>query len=34
VKVLERDDSDPSGRFAWISTRRGDEIELWQPTAP
>ncbi len=31
VKVLKRDDSDPSGRFAWIMDPDGTKIELWQP---
>ncbi len=30
VKVLKRDDSDPSGRFAWIMDPDGTKIELWQ----
>ena len=29
--VLKRDDSDPSGRFAWILDPDGTKIELWQP---
>ncbi len=32
VPVLKRDDSDPSGRFAWIVDPDGTKIELWQPT--
>ena len=31
VKPLKRDDSDPSGRFAWIVDPDGTKIELWQP---
>ena len=31
VKVLKRDDSDPSGKFAWILDPEGTKIELWQP---
>ena len=34
VAILKRDDSDPSGRFAWILDPDGTKIELWQPTAP
>jgi predicted enzyme related to lactoylglutathione lyase len=33
VKVLKRDDSDPSGRFAWIMDPDGTKIELWQGKA-
>lgn len=33
VAVLKRDDSDPSGRFAWIVDPDGTKIELWQPKA-
>jgi predicted enzyme related to lactoylglutathione lyase len=33
VKILKRDDSDPSGKFAWIVDPDGTKIELWQPTA-
>jgi predicted enzyme related to lactoylglutathione lyase len=33
VAVLKRDDSDPSGRFAWILDPDGTKIELWQPKA-
>ncbi len=32
VPVLKRDDSDPSGRFAWILDPDGTKIELWQST--
>jgi len=31
VAILKRDDSDPSGRFAWILDPEGNKIELWQP---
>jgi predicted enzyme related to lactoylglutathione lyase len=31
VAILKRDDSDPSGRFAWIVDPEGTKIELWQP---
>ncbi|WP_243455823.1 VOC family protein [Sphingosinicella sp. BN140058] len=31
VAILQRDDSDPSGRFAWILDPDGTKIELWQP---
>jgi predicted enzyme related to lactoylglutathione lyase len=34
VKILGRDDSDPSGRFAWILDPDGTKIELWQPGKP
>jgi predicted enzyme related to lactoylglutathione lyase len=34
VKILKRDDSDPSGRFAWILDPDGTKIELWQPKNP
>ena len=30
VKPVGRDDSDPSGRFAWIVDPDGTKIELWQ----
>jgi catechol 2,3-dioxygenase-like lactoylglutathione lyase family enzyme len=30
VAILKRDDSDPSGRFAWILDPDGTKIELWQ----
>ena len=32
VTILKRDDSDPSGKFAWILDPGGTKIELWQPT--
>ena len=31
VAILRQDDSDPSGRFAWILDPDGTKIELWQP---
>ena len=31
VKILKRDDSDPSGHFAWILDPDGTKIEFWQP---
>ena len=31
VAVLKRDDSDPSGSFAWIVDPDGTKIELWEP---
>lgn len=31
VTVLKRDDSDPSGRFAWILDPDGTKLEFWQP---
>ncbi|HEY5072541.1 MAG TPA: VOC family protein [Caulobacteraceae bacterium] len=31
VVVMKRDDSDPSGSFAWIMDPDGTKIELWQP---
>ena len=34
VKPLKRDDSDPSGRFAWIVDPDGTKVELWQPLPP
>lgn len=33
VAVIKRDDSDPSGAFAWIMDPDGTKIELWQPKA-
>jgi predicted enzyme related to lactoylglutathione lyase len=30
VTILSRDDSDPSGDFAWILDPDGNKIELWQ----
>ncbi len=34
VELLKRDDTDPSGSFAWIMDPDGTKIELWQPKAP
>jgi len=34
VPILKRDDSDPSGKFAWLLDPDGTKIELWQPRAP
>jgi len=34
VTILKRDDSDPSGKFAWIVDPDGTKIELWQPKRP
>ena len=31
VEPLRRDDSDPSGRFAWVLDPVGIKLELWQP---
>ena len=31
VTILKRDDSDPSGKFAWIVDPDGTKIELWEP---
>ena len=31
VPILGRDDSDASGKFAWIVDPDGTKIELWQP---
>jgi predicted enzyme related to lactoylglutathione lyase len=31
VSIIKRDDSDPSGKFAWILDPDGTKIELWQP---
>ena len=33
VTPLGRDDSDASGRFAWLLDPAGIKIELWQPPA-
>jgi catechol 2,3-dioxygenase-like lactoylglutathione lyase family enzyme len=32
VKILDRSNTDPSGKFAWIVDPDGLKIELWQPT--
>jgi catechol 2,3-dioxygenase-like lactoylglutathione lyase family enzyme len=34
VTILKRDDSDPTGKFAWILDPDGTKIELRQPTKP
>ncbi len=31
VPILKRDDTDPTGKFAWITDPDGTKIELWQP---
>jgi predicted enzyme related to lactoylglutathione lyase len=31
VSILKRDDSSPTGRFAWLLDPDGTKIELWQP---
>lgn len=31
VEPLGRDDSDPSGSFAWLLDPAGVKVELWQP---
>lgn len=31
VAILKRDDSDASGKFAWIVDPDGTKIELWEP---
>lgn len=33
VTVIKQDDTDPSGRFAWILDPDGTKIELWEPKA-
>lgn len=33
VAILKRDDSDPSGKFAWVMDLDGNKVELWQPTS-
>jgi predicted enzyme related to lactoylglutathione lyase len=33
VSILKRDDTDPSGNFAWIVDPDGTKVELWQPKA-
>jgi predicted enzyme related to lactoylglutathione lyase len=33
VPILKHDDSDPSGKFAWIIDPDGTKIELWEPQA-
>jgi catechol 2,3-dioxygenase-like lactoylglutathione lyase family enzyme len=34
VTILKRDDTDPTGKFAWILDPDGVKIELWEPKAP
>ena len=34
VPILKRDDTDPSGKFAWLLDPDGTKIELWQPKVP
>jgi catechol 2,3-dioxygenase-like lactoylglutathione lyase family enzyme len=34
VDSLDRSDSDPNGRFAWIVDPTGLKIELWEPREP
>lgn len=34
VVILKQEDSDASGKFAWILDPDGTKIELWQPKAP
>lgn len=34
VAIIKRDDSDPSGKFAWLLDPDGTKIELWQPKSP
>lgn len=31
VAVINRDDSDPNGKFAWILDPDGNKVELWEP---
>ncbi|MGA0605391.1 VOC family protein [Phenylobacterium sp. VNQ135] len=31
VEPLDRNDEDPSGRFAWLMDPAGVKIELWEP---
>jgi catechol 2,3-dioxygenase-like lactoylglutathione lyase family enzyme len=33
VEPLGQDDSDPSGRFAWLLDPAGIKVELWEPPA-
>jgi len=33
VAILKRDDTDASGKFAWIVDPDGTKIELWEPKA-
>lgn len=34
VAVIRRDDTDPTGKFAWILDPDGTKVELWQPIKP
>lgn len=34
VTLLDRDDKEPNGRFAWILDPDGTKIELWEPKKP
>ena len=34
VEVLERQEMDRFGRFAWIMDPAGNKIELWEPAPP
>ena len=34
VEVLEREEMEGIGRFAWILDPAGVKVELWQPAAP
>ena len=34
VAILKEDDSDPTGKFAWLLDPDGTKIELWQPKGP
>ena len=31
VEPLDRNDADPSGRFAWLLDPGGAKVELWEP---
>jgi predicted enzyme related to lactoylglutathione lyase len=31
IAILNRDDNDPNGRFAWLLDPEGNKIELWEP---
>jgi catechol 2,3-dioxygenase-like lactoylglutathione lyase family enzyme len=31
VEILQRDDSDANGRFAWLLDPEGHKVELWEP---
>ena len=34
VEALNREDADPSGRFAWLLDPMGIKVELWEPKEP